>query len=334
MGIFQADMVLKTLVELAFEDVRKNPWLVDDILSDAVSNPYLKDKYGQSQIDACKEWLRNNQVDITMGYLEKNKLPLIVIILGTSPEKEGMKTMADLSTESKILMPNEIGKPIPYVVKPFVPVGYDTTTGIVSLPQAVLDQDSIAEGMILVNPENGTGYIIQEIVPEGVRIEAGMTVDATQLAVVPQYQFYVARIEHSFFQETHTIECNAHGNGQVTMWMWAILKYALMRYREGLLEANGFTESLLNSGELAPNPRFSTEGGEIAWSRSITLTGQVENTWIKTPRRVIEKISLKELTPGEEPGFRGGIKILSNLDSPSFLDNNDQPWTTVDENEE
>jgi|GEM_PF-2589504 len=334
MGIFQADVVIKTIVELAFDDVRKNDWLVDDILSDCVVNPYLKDKYGQSQIDACKEWLKNNQVDVALGYLENNKLPLITIILGASQEKEGMKSMADLSTESKILLPNEIGKPIPFVIKPFVPAGYDQNTGIVSLPQSVIDKDSIAEGMILVNPENGTGYIIQEIVPEGVRIEAGMEIDATQLAVVPQYQYYVARIEHSFFQESHTIKCTAHGNAQVCLWMWGIVKYALMRYREGLLEANGFSESVLSSGDLAPDPLFPGEGGELAWSRAIGLTGQVENTWIKSPHRVIEKISLKELTPGEAPGFRGGIKILSNLDSPDFLDNNSECWTTVDENEE
>src|SRR5574338_219491 len=95
MGIFQGDLIIKTAIELGMEDMRKNPWLIDHMLGDVVSNQYLRDKYGQKQIE--------------------------------------MKHMGDLSTETTVLMPNTIGKPIPYIVKPFTPKSYDHNTGEVGI---------------------------------------------------------------------------------------------------------------------------------------------------------------------------------------------------------
>src|SRR4051812_23835773 len=114
MAIFQSDLTIKTAIQLGIDDIRKDIWLLDDILGDAINNPYLKEKYGQKQIDACKEWFNNNQIDIYMAdRIDKDRFPCISINLGTSSEKEEMKTMADQSTEKVKLLPNVVGKPIP-----------------------------------------------------------------------------------------------------------------------------------------------------------------------------------------------------------------------------
>lgn len=332
MGIFQLDLTIKTMIELGIEDMRTNPWLIDHMLQDCTDNQYLKDKYGKKQVDACKEWFANNQVDIYMRPRnDKDRMPCITITPGSSPEKGDMKHMADLSTEKIILMPNEIGKPIPYVVKPFVPAGYDQSTGIVGIDPNTKGLDVVTSGMILVNPENGTGYIIQDVTAAGIQIEVGIDLEAAQLAVVPQFPYYEARIEHSFFQESCDIGCYSHGDPQVCVWLHSIVLTALLRYRESLLEANGFAESMISSAPLIENPNYSGPDGEEGFVRTINLTGQVENTWIKSPRRFIEKVLLKERIPG---GFTGGIKILSNLDSPPFINKEEETWHTVDEEED
>ena len=48
----------------------------------------------------------------------------------------------------------------------------------------------IAAGMILVDPAVGQGFVIQDYDDQGIHIEPSIDLDATQLAVVPQYQFY------------------------------------------------------------------------------------------------------------------------------------------------
>lgn len=328
MAIFQSDLTIKTSIQLGLDDVRKNDWLIDDILGDIRTNPYLTDKY-ESQIAACKEWFKNNQVDIYMaGRRDKDRFPCITITLGTSQEKDDMKTMADQSTETIKLLPNTIGKPVPYVVKPFSGYSYNPTSGEVIPPMGVMSVASIAIGMILVDPATGKGYSINDVTPNGFVIEPGLTITAGQLGVLPQYQFYQARIEHSFFQETYNIGCHVHGDPQALLWLHSVVLYSILRYRESLLEAQGFGQSTLSSSDLMANGAGSGPAAEEIWTRYITLTGMVENSWIKSPRRIIESVALKD--KGAD-GFIGGIKIISNLDTPNFIDKSTQTWSTIED---
>lgn len=330
-GIFQGDIIIKTAIELGIEDMRKNPWLIQHMLDDLACSPYLKEKYGQKQIDACKEWFANNQIDVYMRPRDdKDRTPFVSITMGPSSEKPEMKTEGDLSPYKQILFPNTINKPIPYVVKPFIPTDYDDATGALGVPNTV-DLSLVVPKMILVNPANGTGYVILYISAGKIFIGPNQFVDASELGVIPQFQFYEARVEHSFFEETYSIECHASGDMQTVMWLWSIVLTSLLRYRQGLLEANGFAESIVRSGPPGLNSEWSTEGGEKFYSRNIELSGQVQNTWLKAPHRLIENISLKE--PVGCDGYLGGIKILSNLDSPPFIDQTQELWRTVEDDD-
>lgn len=331
MAIFQSDLTIKQMIQLGLDDIRKDNWLIDDILGDAIANPYLKDKYGQKQVDACKEWFLANQIDVYMAERrDKDRFPCITITLGTSAEKDDMKTMADQSVEKIKLLPNKINKPIPYIVKPFVGFTYNPTTGNVTIPANVKNMEGVAPGMILVDPTTGQGYVINDISPNGVVIETDLTINAAQLGIVPQYQFYEARIEHSFFQETYNIGCHAHGDPQALLWLHSIVLYSILRYRESLLEAQGFSQCNLSSSDLMTNGAFSGEAGEQVYTRYITLTGQVENSWIKSPRRILEVVALKEK---DADGFVGGIKIISNLDTPDIIDESTEMWTTIEDDD-
>lgn len=330
--IFQADMTIKRMIELSLADMRKDLWLLDDALSDCVDNPYLNDFYGQKQIDSFKEWFINNQIDIVMrDRNDKDRMPCVSISLGNSTEKEEMKTMADQSTESVQLLPQTIGKPIGYVVKPFTFISYNASTGEVAIPANLLNLEGLAPGMILVNPDNGQGFIIQDIDVDSIIIEDNLDIGApTRLGVVPKNQFYVARREHTFFQESYNITCHAHGDPQTLLWLWTIVLYSLLRYRESMLEAQGFTQSTISSSSMNSDGYYTSAGGEQVWTRTITLSGMVENSWIKSPKRVIETIGFKEKKPN---GFRGGIKILSNSE-PDVVDEQLVNWIAINEDSE
>jgi hypothetical protein len=327
-GIFQGDIFIKLAIELGMEDMRKNPWLIEHMLSDLKNINYAADKYGQKNIDACKEWFRNNQIDVYLrGRDDKDRLPCVTIQLGPSNEKPDMKLMADQSTEKTILLPNKIGKPIPYIIKPFVPTGYDPTTGEISLDPSI-DVSGVAVGMILVNPANGKGYKILDVVlatpGSGILIEPGLEIEATQFGIVPQFPYYEARIEHTFFDESYSIGCHAHGDPQNLLFLWSIVLYSILRYRESLLEANGYAESSISSAGPDFDESFTTPGGEKAWARYMNLTGQVENSWIKSPRRFIEVAALKKKVGN---GYIGGISIISNTD-PIIVDKSQVNWYT------
>ena len=156
--IAQQDVILKTAITLGLEDFKKNLWLVDDLLSDLVVNEYFEDKYGEEQVKAMKEWITNNQIDIYMIHRkDRDRMPCITITLGNSQKRLDYKTMADQSTSNVTLLPSQIGKPIPYIVKPFVPLNYDPSTGAMSIDQNTIGIQNVSSGMILVNPKNGQG---------------------------------------------------------------------------------------------------------------------------------------------------------------------------------
>jgi hypothetical protein len=330
-GIFQGDVIIKSMIDRGLDDMRANTWLLEHAFSSLKGNPYIAAKYGQANISAAIEWFNNNKIDVYMRPRnDKDILPFVAITPGPTPEKPDMKLMADLSTETRILMPLEIGKPIPFVVKPFTPLSYNPSTGEVGIDENTVGFEAVSPGMVLVNPSNGNGYIIQNVEAGIIVIEDGLNIDATQLAVVPQFAYYEARIEHTFFQDSYTVECSAHGDPQTLIWLHTIVLYAILRYRESLLEASGFAESSVSSGELMQDPSYEGPGGEQAFVRMINLTGQIENSWIKAPRRFIETMVLKEVNCNE---MTGGIKILSNFDAPPTEDISNVNWYTVADTE-
>jgi hypothetical protein len=245
--------------------------------------------------------------------------------MGSSNEKEDMKHLGDLSSHKTTLFPNQINKPVPYVIKPFIPTGYDDETGELGVPDSI-DLTPVSPGMILVNPETGIGFVIQGIGVNSVFVVPQQDIASTQFGILPQHQYYQARVKHTFFDESYAIKCHAHGDIQNTLWLWSIVKYSILRYRQSLLEANGFAQSVISSGAPGLNAEFTTSGGEKAYTRGMTLTGQIENTWIDQPHRYIETIALREK---ENCDYVGSIKIISNLNSPDFIAQTPQVWTTI-----
>jgi hypothetical protein len=327
--IFAGDVIIAEAIRQGLEDMRKNLWLLDDVFGNFIQEPALRDKYGQKEIDAAKDWFMNNKIEVNLRYRnDKDHFPCVTIALGSSSEKEEMKHLADLSTEVETLMPNQIGKPIPYIVKPFVPDSYDQMTGILTVPKSV-KLKGVRAGQILVDPDTGIGYIIQAVVSNGIKLEPNLELTLKKAGIVPRYQFYKARREHTFFQETYSIGCHVHGDPAPLLWLHAIVLYTILRYRESLLEGRQFMQSSVSSSDLIQNPNFEGPGGENVFSRYITLTGQVENSWLKTPSRIIESVEIEGETI---EGIRSGIKIISNLDSPDYLDTEDDIWTTINEN--
>lgn len=316
MSLFLGDIRIKTMLEVGLEDISKNDWLLNDVLGDTLGNQYLRERYG-TQIASCKQWLANNRIYIFMSERDdKMEFPCITIEMGTSNEKSDMKHMADLSTQSAILYPNDINKPIPFVLKS-TQGSYNAGTGVFTFASDV-DLSAVAPGMILVNPGTGNGFAIQSVtMANQVNLMPNMSIPAGHYGIIPKFQQYEAKIGHTFMQETYKITCHALDQ-QTSLWLHSIAVYSLLRYRQVLLEKDGFAESMISSSKMYPNPDHS-DGGQVIWSRDINLTGQVENRWYVQPHRFIEDIA-----------FPGGIKIESNLNStPQDLSNVD--WVTIAE---
>lgn len=346
MALFQGDVIIKTAIELAIEDLKKEPWLIVDIFSDFIENPILKRKYGMSEINKAKEYLLNNKINYYMRHrIDAQQFPCITISMGNSEEDRSLATLGDQSVCVEELLPEEIGKPIQYIVKPFQVISYDATTGIVEIPLGTEGYQYIGEGMLAVDPETGNGWIIKgKAGVNGFEISQNIDLNVDKMAIIPRYQAYRARRERIISQEQYNIGCHASGDSVYALYLFYLTKYALLRYREGLLEYNNFQLSNISCTDFIKNDAF---GADNVFSRFIVLSGQVEESWIKTPFRVLEAIELIDndealdenlnvaIQNDQNPVNNAGIKVFSNKDTIADTeeDGNDL-WITIETNNE
>ena len=328
-GIFQGDLIIKTAIELAIEDMRKNPWLIEDVFASLNENPILAKRYGMKEIDRAKEFILNTNISIYMHHrIDKMEYPCITISIGASSEDKDLKTLGDQSVAFEDYDPQEIGKPIKYIVPPFKPTSYDKDLGIVEIPTDIPQYRYVGEGMLLADPKTGNAWVIRgKAGTNGIQIDSGTRLPKGELVIIPQYHYYRARRERAISQETYNIGCHVHGDPSLLIFLYSVVKYGLFRYREGLLEYNNFQLSSLSSTDMIRNDAMDIEN---VFSRWITLTGQVEESWVKTPKRFIEAIDLNDPCREEGVEFKSGIKILSK-DKVLTEEDEDDIWVTVDE---
>jgi len=349
MGIYQADAILKCAIDLFIEDLRCNLWLIDDVFSNFRENPYLKKKYS-TQIQNAKDWFLNNKIYVEMGYVEDPvELPRISIILGDETQDADMSTMGDSSPITIKLLPNCIDKPIPFVLPPFIPVSYDIGSGILVIPAtSLVNFSQVVSGQLLVNVSTGKGFPILNLIGQNmIMIADGSVIGTGNFAIVPKFAFYEARIEHIWQKVNYTLVCTALGNANEAIWLHDIVKYGLLRYKQGLLEALGLYESLFNSGPLGQNPDM-TNSGEVVFERAIVITGKTQTTFIKAPHRLVENTNITNVSPNTpanptanpspppapQSEWVGGIEIASNLTSDSPAAQKDLVWFPVENDNE
>lgn len=322
MSIWQGDVFFRRIIELILRDVRQNPWLMDDILSDFVTDPMLSGIYGQKEIENAKKWINDNEISVFLPHrMDLEKMPCVTVAIGSNMEDRSLARMADMTHIVETLQPTQVGKVVPYIIPPFYYTSYDQATGFFEVPGTV-DLVIIQPNMAVINPQTGAGFIITSKNNNGFFITPGTVINFDVIAVIPEYRIYKARREIATFQENISIGCHVHGDPNALLWLYSIMMYGLLRYREGLIESRNFQISNLTTTDMIRNDAFQSFG-ENVYSRFITLTGQVENTWIKAPKRVIETINIID-------GIDAGL-IMINKDGgqvPDIVDSEEEIWVS------
>jgi hypothetical protein len=321
---------------LTLRDIKENPWLIDDILSDFVMDPMLSGIYGQKEIDNAKKWFAENDISIYLPHrMDLEKMPCITISIGSNSEDRSLARLGDLTECVETYESSDIGKTIQYVIEPFDIVSYTQSTGFIETPASV-DLVTVSPGMVVVDPQTGGGYVVVNKDNNGIFIAENTPVTATRIGILPQYRIWRARREIATFQERITLGCHAHGDPSTLLWLYSIMMYGLLRYREGGLESRNFQLSNIETSDMVRNDSFGNIG-ENVYSRFITVTGQVENTWVKAPKPTVETVTLREVpgnTDADEAGGGSavatgpGLRIIDcdGTEVPEIVDTECETW--------
>jgi hypothetical protein len=317
-GIHQSDVVLAAALKVAMADMRANPWLLDYVFASLPQDPLTWREYGAKSVAAAKEWFLKTDIPVIVTpTLNELKVPAISIALISSEEVTQESTLGDIHSEAY----EENDMLWPALCEPFTPKSYLPSTGTITL-KSVPDGFALFPGMFIVD-KRGTAYAIVDVLNETTFTIAADTVpDLRDCVIKPSRPAYKVSVESSSFRETYSIGVHVGGEPVYVTWLHSIMVFALLRYKEVLLEARGFERSTINSSDFVREEQFVQEN---VFSRYIRITGNVRQYWPKTIATKIEGVVPGITVSGENADvlMEGAVDDVSTQLWKGNLDDDD-----------
>lgn len=323
-GIHQSDVVIAAALKVAIADMRANPWLLDYVFASLPQDPVTWREYGEKSVQAAKDWfLKTNIPIVVTPTMNELKVPAISIALVSSEEVTQEATLGDVNYDSY----EDNDTLWPALCDPFTPKRYLGSTGTVELRTAPVDF-SLFPGMFIVD-KRGRPYEIVEVHDDVTFTIAADSVPDLRDAVFKSHRpAYKVSVESSSFRESYRVGVHVGGEPVYLTWLHSIIVFALLRYKEVLLEARGFERSTLSSTDFAHDPQFETE---IVFSRYINLSGHVRQFWPKNVSRVLDGVELDLRVSGQNADvlMKGAVADIRNQLWIGNLDDRDEVETVA-----
>jgi hypothetical protein len=132
----------------------------------------------------------------------------------------------------------------------------------------------------MVKDKQNNHYLISEVVDGStIKIPTGIRSDLSNCYIVPQDSTFLMSLESCIFKETYSIGVHTKDNYHTCIYLYSIMTFILLRYKEEYLEKRGFDRSVLMAGPMSQNPYF--DDSERVFSRTIGITGYTRNYWPK-----------------------------------------------------
>lgn len=280
-GIASSDIILRTALVMALADIRANDWLLDFCFANLPRDKYSATEYGEKELQQAKSWFLNQNVEVIMSVRPPdNDPPANCITIALLSSGEGENTLGDVHYEPREQMESN-WKPL---TPQFTPISYDAITGIVTMPDNVANGITISKYMCIVD-KVGTPYPIQESLTYNTfTIGKGTVADFTSCFIKPGIPTFVTSLESASFREQYYIGVHTAAEPKNLTYLHSVVVFALLRYRQPLLEARGLERSSISSSDFKAENIFGPEG---YFSRYISLTGYVRHVW---PTLVSERV--------------------------------------------
>lgn len=288
-GFVLPELVLESIIRDGLQNMKANPAAISDVFAQ-LTRAYNTQKYGQAEIDKIKTLITTKQIAVAFSYSEVDaKAPCFSIVLGSDNEDKGRTMMGDFYTEVQ----TEITDPVQLAALKRVinihPTSYDANSGIVRVPDSV-DLSSIYIGLIFTDSigtdheilggiDNTTGHKMfligkNEEVDLGANgyIKSGLNYTRNEVRGVPS-------------DVSLMIGCHSK-DALTTKYLYILLKYFILSRKADLIK-RGFNTASYNGTDLSREAEFA---GDKVYSRFLTVTGKVYDSWSADNVQLIDQI--------------------------------------------
>lgn len=310
-GIVQSDLLIRAAVMEAIRDLRANDYLLDYVFASLPQDPLTAQEFGDAEVRRAKEWFLNTEVKV---YLNVNintvQFPCITIALASSTEEE--TTLGDTHYEPR----EQTDRDWPIYAGPLTPEDYDLESGRMVLREQDVGSMVLAAGMLVVDRAGNTYPIVE--VPDFsavVRIAPNVSADFTDMTVRPARPAYITAIESASYKEIYSMGCHVDSEAVHATYLHSILVFALLRYKETLLEGRGYERTSLSSSDLR---RDEEALPEQVYSRYTQVTGYVRQAWPKVTSPKVAAVLVQPLPDALEGLSEESIQEALDEDMLSF----------------
>lgn len=298
--------------------MRADPSVLDTVFAGLVQDDLTSGEYGAAQVQQAKEWFLKTDIPVFMATrIDEYKLPAISISLQESVETES--TLGDMHYDTQ----EDTEAEWPIAAGPFAPVTYLAGSGMMRLPAAVVAEAPLVAGMILIDRVGRLHPVLEILDDDLISIAPGTIADFSQALLKNPKPKFLTPLESLCFRETYSIGIAASSEVIYLYYLYSIVAFALLRYKETLLEARGFERSTMAWSDIK---RMEANEVELAFSRYCTMTGYVRQIWIK-PASLNLVLKGGTILIGEE-----NSDTIETDDGLAITDNT--PWATVIDTDE
>lgn len=275
LGIFQSDVIIRTAIIAAIADLRANPWLLDYVFASLPRDNLTLRDYGEQEVARAKEWFLKTDIKVLLGQRPFDGAPPPVCVsIHLLESAEAENTLGDTHYVPR----EDVEADWPALSVKFDPVSYNAPTGMMKVPQLIADGVVIVPGMTVID-RHGTAHTIKDVLDgTTLSLEPGTVADFHDCYIKSAKPAYVAHLEGASFKETYAIGCHIVGEPVHLTYLHSIVVFALLRYRQALLEARGFGRSVISSSDFRIDEALQPEN---VFSRYINLSGYVHQYWPK-----------------------------------------------------
>lgn len=284
------DLYMTRAIQLMLKDLRKNRFLVDDVLCDVTTDPMLKDLYGKKEVEKFN-LLVDKEIQVNVEHaIDMAKLPAIAIRVGGGTEdtsrtgdalSDGFRSeKVDTRTLGGIYVTPRI------IIGPTTPEAFDSTTGKIVFPEGI-SLSRVFDGMNVYDEVNKQAYPIVTVMDDyTLFIEPGKKPNLNGMTIRGKEETASHTRKEFFANENVTFICCAVDPVEV-IYLYQMLMYLIGRHRLNFFETKNFRTTVV---QYTPIYKL-TDDPNFVFARDITLSGTVEHSYIESTNRPIDGMS-------------------------------------------
>lgn len=290
-GFIIPELIIESLIRDGLQNVKNNPAIIDDIFAQLTRN-YSSRKYGEAEITKIKAFIQK-EVAVVFSYHQVDQKPITIsIMVGSDVESRPRAHLGDHYSEETEQITDEDELQALHRVDNLIVTSYDPLTGKVSVDDSA-DLSEVYRNMIYVDSAQNEFPILTGInnLPGEKsffimkQAEVDISDDTGYIRSSLDYkQFEVKGVtgDVSLVLGVHTKDA------LTTKYMYILLKYFILSRKKDMIK-RGLYVSSYSGSDFNRDSQFV---GDQVYTRFLTITGKVDDTWQSDQVVLIDNIEI------------------------------------------